>query len=221
MHTPPPVSSGPKASKWYAATLAIATASFAVDQAWQKAAITPLIGICWIMAVSSACDRRVLVRTALIFFFFVVASLTSQDTGRLVVRSMSYTAGCIIAYLYAGARINTLRLLGQMKEIISKAPVALVAADHMGCIISASEELRTLMGEDYRNLEGQSFPDMVMCGIPPGEAMRQYIELFSRSGERDFRFSLRGRLGTSFEGRVNCCGEGKHRMLIASIHDPR
>ena len=47
--------------------------------------------------------------------------------------------------------------------------------------------------------------------------MRQYIEWFRREGMYEQEFSLRGHIETRFRGKVVCSGEGRDRLLIASL----
>ena len=52
---------------------------------------------------------------------------------------------------------------------------------------------------------------------PPGEAMRKYLEWFRADGPHEQEFQLRGHQNQRFHGRVVCTGEGRDRLLIASL----
>jgi PAS domain-containing protein len=151
---------------------------------------------------------------------FVLASLWQHGWDRLVVRGLSFGVGGMIALLHARSRERAERLIGQLRQIVERAPAVLVTADGMGCILSASEELRELVGPEFAPLEGHSFSDVLMGQLPPGEAMRRYIEWFRREGTHPQEFSLRGHAETRFRGRVVCTGEGRDRLLIATLARP-
>lgn len=188
-----------------------------IDLAWQGSAVTPLLALCWLMAIPMVRGPGGMRRMALILFAFVVASLWRHGWDRVMVRGTGFLLGSWIAWRHALSRERANRLVDQLNLIVKRAPAALVTADGMGCILSASEEIEALAGDEFRPLEGHSFSDVLMGDEPPGEAMRKYLEWFRADGTHEQEFRLRGDRNLRFHGRVVCTGEGRDRLLIASL----
>ncbi len=191
-----------------------------IDLVWRGVAVTPLLALCWLLGISMRRPPETVLRLMGLLLVFVIASLWQHGWDRLVVRGLSFLVGGSIAMLHARSRERAERLIGQLNLIVQRAPAALITADGMGCILSASEEIEELVGPEFRPLAGHSFSDVLMGQVPPGEAMRQYIEWFRRDGIHPQQFSLRGHVETRFRGRVVCTGEGRDRLLIATLIRP-
>jgi hypothetical protein len=190
---------------------------YGIDRIWKGSPVTPLLAVCWLMAASLRSSPRRVAAALVILFVFVLASLAGQGWDRLVIRGLSFLAGGCLAVMYARSRERAERVVTHLKTIAGKVPAAIVTADAMGCILSASDELRELAGSDFQPLEGHSFPDVLLGQIPPGEAMRRYIAWFYEDGVRDEKFSLRGSHEGEIGGRVICSGHGEDRVLIAVL----
>src|SRR5690606_26262324 len=141
-------------------------------------------------------------------------SLWRQGWDRVLVRSTSFLVGSSIAVLYASSRRRGERLIEQLKVVVERAPAAILTSDGMGCILSASDEVQELVGGDFRPLAGHSFSDVLMGGLPPGEAMHRYIEWFGRSGVHEQELTLRDHPEVKFKGKIVCNGEGRDRIMI-------
>jgi hypothetical protein len=189
-----------------------------IDLAWRGSAVTPVLALCWMMAVSIRRRRPTYMKPMVaILLVFVVASLWPHGWDRVAVRSISFLVGSSLALLHAGSLERADRLIELLKQVVKRAPTALMTADSMGYILSASREFEELVGEEYRPLEGQCLSDVLMGQTLPGEAMRQYIEWFRRDGMHEQEFMLRGHPDMRFQGKVACSGEGRDRLLIVSL----
>ncbi|HEY8962051.1 MAG TPA: hypothetical protein VIM57_07565 [Luteolibacter sp.] len=190
---------------------------YGIDLAWKGSPMTPLLAVCWLMAASLRNGPRRVTAALVILFGFVVVTLSGQGWDRLVIRGLSFLAGGSLAVMYAHSRERAERVVQQLLTIAGKVPAAIATADAMGCILSASDELRELVGPDFHPLEGHSLSDVLLGQIPPGEAMHRYITWFYEDDARSEKFSLRGSHEGEINGRVICSGRGEDRVLIVVL----
>jgi PAS domain S-box-containing protein len=202
---------------YLASTLVAGGVFLALDLPREGAAITPLLALCWLLGVSTRVSVAELRKVVAVLLVFVIASLWGQDWDRLVIRALSFTVGGTIALMHVRARERARRLTDQLRQIVEQAPAGLITADQMGCILSASKDIKDLLGSEFAPLNGHSFSDVMMGQIPPGQAMRRYMEWFQREGLHQETFSLRKHPETLFHGWVICTGKGSERLLIASL----
>ena len=227
MHSPPSSHLHMENTRWsspktggqwlYWATLTVGLGLWLVDELWTGSPVTPLFALCWLMAVGIRYRTSAVRRMALILCVFVVASLWEQDWDRLIVRAVTFCAGSMLAVMYANSRERSSRLLAQLRQMVEQVPAAIITADAMGCVLSARDEMKKLAGSHFSPLEGHSLPDVLMGQLPPGEAMRRYLEWFQRDGVYTESFTLREHDGLQLEGRVICSGKGDDRILIAVL----
>jgi len=189
-----------------------------IDQFWQGPPVTPLLSLCWLIRIAVKRGPGLVALAGILLLIFVLASLRAQSVDRVIIRTLSFIAGAGMTALYARSRERTLRLIEHFQLVINRIPAAVATVDALGCITSASEELKELVGPDYNPLEGHSFSDVLLGQYPPGEAMRHYINWFQQSGVREETFCLRGKGQIPLQGRVICSGEGQDRVLIAVIY---
>jgi len=213
----PPIAPKPTYKLVSCLTVVAGTVFVLIDKAWSGSPMTPLLALCWVMGVGIRHRASVVLQIMAILFFFVAASLWGQGWDRIIIRTSSFLVGGVIAALYAHSRERATRLVTQFRSIVSYVPTPIATVDGLGCILSASQELKDLAGPEFEPLEGHSFSDVLMGQDPPGEAMRRYILWFQRDGVHEETFSLRGHAQTALRGRVICTGEGEDRVLIAVL----
>jgi len=199
-------------------TLLLGGVFLTIDQFWQGPPVTPLLSFCLLIGIAVRRGPGFVVLAGILLLLFVLASLRTQSVDRITIRTLSFIAGGGITALYAGTRERTLRLIKHFQLFINRIPVAVATVDALGCITSASAELKELVGPDYTPLEGHSFSDVLLGQYPPGEAMRHYINSFQQNGVREETFCLRGKGQIPIPGRIICSGEGQDRVLIAVIY---
>jgi len=202
-------------------TLLLGGVFLTIDQFWQGSPVTPLLSLCWLIGIAVRRGPGLVVVAGILLLLFVLASLRAQSIDRVIIRTLSFIVGGGMTALYAASRERTLRLIEHFQLVINRIPAAVATVDALGCITSASAELKELVGPDYTPLEGHSFSDVLLGQYPPGEAMRYYINSFQQSGVREETFCLRGKGQLPIPGRVICSGEGQDRVLIAVIYAMR
>ncbi len=190
---------------------------YGIDQVWKGSPMTPLLAVCWLMAASMRNSPRRVAAALVVLFGFVALSLSGAGWDRLLIRGLSFLVGGSLAVMYARSRERADRVVQQLLTIAGKVPAAIATADAMGCILSASDELRELAGPEFHPLEGHSLSDVLLGQIPPGEAMHRYITWFYEDGLRSEKFSLRGSHEGEINGRVICSGRGEDRVLIVVL----
>ena len=213
----PPIAPKPNYKLVSCLTVVAGAAFVLIDKAWGGSPMTPLLALCWVMGVGIRHRASVVLQVMAILFFSVAVSLWGQGWDRIIIRTLSFLMGGTIAALYAHSRERATRLVTQFRSIVSYVPSPIATVDGLGCILSASQELKDLAGPEFDPLEGHSFSDVLMGQDPPGEAMRRYITWFQREGVHEETLSLRGHSQTALRGRVMCTGQGEDRVLIAVL----
>lgn len=208
-----------KRTHWVIVMLsALAGAVFlTIDLLWDGAPVAPLLGICWLLIISMRVPPPVMARVIAVLVPFVVLSMIGKGWAYGLIQVLVFMCAGGLALLNSASRVRAQRLAAQLRLIVELAPAGLIIADRMGCIVSASKDIKRLLGEQLGPLEGHSFPDVLMSQVPPGEAMRRFNEWFRRDGEHDEQFSLRSCSKVIFGGSVICSGSGADRIIIASV----
>lgn len=213
----PPIAPKPSYKLVVCLTVAAGAVFILIDRAWGGSPMTPLLALCWVMGVGLRHRASVVMRVMAVLLFFVAMSLWGSGWDRVIIRTTSFLVGGMIAGLYAHSRERASRLVSQLRSVVSYVPAPIATVDGLGCILSASQELKDLAGAEFEPLEGHSFSDVLMGQDPPGEAMRRFITWFQRDGVHEETFSLRGHTQATLRGRVICTGKGEDRVLIAVL----
>lgn len=197
----------------------IGSLCLAADSFLGDVILTPLLALCWLMWVARNSAWEEVTAVFCVLAVFVATSLMGQDLGRILVRTGSFTlAGCL-AVAFSRARQRSTDALASAHAIIRSTPTPMVAADMTGAIVAASDETAEILPADFTPLIGHSFADVFLGHLPPGRAMKKYLDWFHLAGTRDELLYLRGQPETPIHARILTTGEGRDRLLVAAIQN--
>lgn len=192
----------------------------AADTYFSDIIITPLLGLCWLMLIARNVGWKTVATVFLILIVFVVASLAGLSAGRILVRTGSFVLAGAMVVAFSKTRQTSLDALSTAHAIIRATPNAMIAADMTGSIVAASDAALTLMPDDFIPLIGHSFADVLLGHLPPGRAMKRYLDWFQAEGARYEELHVRGEIAVaSVRARILTTGEGRNRLLVAVLEN--
>lgn len=192
----------------------------ALDNFSADVILTPLVALCWLMWVARNNDWKQVTLVFCVLTVFVAISLLGQNFGRIAVRTGSFLLAGSLAVAFSRARQRAMDTLASARAIICAVPTPIVVADLTGAITAASDESTALLPKDFAPLIGHSFADVFLGHLPPGKAMKMYLDWFHMEGTRDEMLYLRGQASAPIHARILTTGEGRDRLLVAAIQKP-
>ena len=179
--------------------------------------LTPFFSLCFLMWTATRRRSSMVFFSACVLLGFVILSLREQTWGNTILRIGSFCVGSGLAIAYSQARQRSLHALATARSIIQSIPMPIVAADSTGTIVSVSDNLMKLVFADFYPVVGHSFPDVFMKNLPPGEAMRQFFDMFQSNAPFPEGLYL-GPGGTVvLPAKFQITGFGRDRLLIACV----
>ena len=194
----------------------------AADTYFPDIIITPLLGLCWLMLIARNVSWKTVAAVSLVLIFFVVVSLVGLSVGRILVRSGSFVLAAGMVVAFSKLRETSLDALSTAHAIIRATPNAMIAADMTGSIVAASDAAMSFMPDDFTPLIGHSFADVLLGHLPPGRAMKRYLDWFQAEGVRHEELHVRGGIiVASVRARILATGEGRNRLLVALLESKK
>jgi len=200
-------------------TLAFGSLCLAVDNLTKDVIITPMFGLCWLMGVAIKSDWKNVSIAFIIMAFFVATSLLGQNTAIILVRTATFLLAGGLAISFSRVRQRSKSALDSAQAIIRGTPIPMVAADITGAILAASDEIRVLLRDEFGPVIGHAFGDVFMGNLPPGKAMKLYLDWFQSQGIREEKLHLRDHSNAPISARILTIGNGRDRLLVAVLKD--
>jgi hypothetical protein len=179
--------------------------------------LTPFFSLCFLMWTATRRSSAMVFFSACVLLGFVILSLREQTWGNTILRIGSFCVGSSLAIAYSQARQRSLHALATARSIIQSLPMPIVAADSTGTIVSVSDNLMKLVFADFYPVVGHSFPDVFMKNLPPGEAMRQFFNMFQSKAHFPEGLYLGPGGKVLLPAKFQITGFGQDRLLIACV----
>jgi len=179
--------------------------------------LTPLLGLCWLLVAATRFHWKTVLLLAVVFTLFVIASLAGQGPAKMVVRIASFLVGSGLAIAFSRARERYIHALGFAHAILQGIPIPVVAADVTGQIVVVSNEAIKMIPASLHPASGHSFADVFMGNLPPGHAMKVYLDWFYREGAHSEVLFFRERPAAPIGARVLSTGRADARLLVVTL----
>ena len=198
--------------------IAVGLLCLTIDAYFQNVILTPFLALSWVMWTAHTDDWKSVTGVFAVLLVFVVISLFGQNIVTIAVRTSSFLLAGSLAVAFSRARQRSLDTLASARAIIRAIPMPIVVADMTGSIVTASDEVVGFMPEEFRPVIDHSFADVFLGHLPPGRAMKRYLDWFHMTGTREEVLYLRDRPQTPIPASILTTGEGRDRLLVAAIH---
>jgi hypothetical protein len=189
------------------------------DLGLEDVVITPMMGLWWLLILAFFRPPKEIALIALILLGFVIVSLLDNSLKIIVIRSISFTIGSILAGMVA---IEKERVADQMRiifRIIHLIPAVVIASDSQGTIIAVSDMALTRVSSDYRPLVGHAITDILFGHLKPTTGIATYREWFQRDGIFEVQICLPGSSDRLQKATVECSGKRDSRILVVFIKE--
>ena len=189
----------------------------AAEYFFKDVTLTPFFGMCFLIWTAARRSSAMVVFSACVLLGFVILSLREHTWENTILRIGSFCVGSSLAIVYSQARQRTLHALATARSIVQSLPIPIVAADSNGTIVSVSDNLMNLVFSDFYPVVGHSFPDVFMKNLPPGEAMRQFFDMFQSKAPFPEKLYLGPGGKVALPAKFQITGFGQDRLLIACV----
>lgn len=206
----------PISSSWpvFVAAILYGALVLVIDYAINDVLLTPMLALWYLMVIAFFRRPADIAIIAMILWVFVLWSLRHETMSVVVVRSISFLIGSILAFLFATQKHQAAERYQQIFRIIQSVPANVVAADLHGTIIAASDMSLKLIDHTYWPVCGHMFTDVFMPHHPPATALRIYREWFQRAGSFECDIQLLDQDHKPMIGIAECSGSGHSRILL-------
>ena len=202
-----------------ARAFAFGMSCLALEHFLMDVTLTPFFSLCFLMWTAIRGRSSMVILSACVLLGFVILSLNEQTWGNTILRIGSFCVGSGLAIAYSQARQRSAHALATARSIVQSLPMPIVATDSTGTIVSVSDNLMKLVLADFYPVIGHSFPDVFMTNLPPGEAMRQFFDMFQSKAPFPEGLYL-GPGGTVvLPAKFQITGFGRDRLLITYVPD--
>jgi len=202
-------------------TIVFGVLTLAVDWHFEHVILTPFFSLTWLMIMARTEDWKHMLAVFGVLVVFVAWSLIGENAMTFAVRICSFLIAGSLAVAFSRARQRAQDTLSSTHSIIRAIPAPVVVADITGSIVTASNVVSEWMPDNFGEIVGHSFADIFLGHLPPGRAMKKFLDWFHIDGMREELLYLRSQCGSPIPATIMTTGEGKNRLLVAAIHEQK
>ena len=199
-------------------TIAFGLLCLTFDSHFENVILTPFFSVTWLLFMARTQQWKRMLAIFCVLLVFVVLSLIGENTLTIIVRSSGFCLTGFLAVAFSRARQRADDTLASTHSIIRAIPIPIVVADMTGAIVTASDVVAEWVPDYFGKLVGHSFADVFLGHLPPGRAMKKYLDWFHMDGKREETLHLRSRPEAPISASVLTTGDGRDRLLVAAIH---
>jgi len=200
-------------------TITFGFISLLIDAHFENVILTPFLSLTWLMWMARTQGWKQVTVIFIVLACFVVFSLIGENALTIVVRASGFCLTGTLAVAFSRARQRAEDTLASTHAIIRAIPTPIVVADMTGSIVAASDEIERFVSKEFQPVVGHSFADVFLGHLPPGRAMKKYLDWFHMEGTRDENLYLRSEPHVPILASILTTGEGGNRLLVAAIHE--
>ena len=200
-------------------TIAFGFVSLLIDAHFGNVILTPFLSLTWLMWMARTQEWKEVTAIFLTLACFVVFSLIGENAITIAVRTSGFCLTGTLAVAFSRARQRAEDALASTHAIIRAIPTPIVVADLTGSIVTASDQAGKFLPQEFQPVVGHSFADVFLGHLPPGRAMKTYLDWFHMEGAREANLYLRSAPHFPILASILTRGEGGQRLLVAAIHE--
>lgn len=205
--------------KQWMLTVGYALLLVGVDWMLPDVVLTPLLSLCFLMVISLRWSTFACTVAAAIFSLAVFVSLWEYPLLRLIIRQLGFFVGSAIAILLSHYRAKEKENREMMEEIIHHTDVPMIVADIAGTVLCANQAAIDCIPEGERPVLGQTFQDVFLAQLPPGQAMQQFTDSFLHAHNMPWELQIIGTEDLLPASRT-VIGKGRNKMLLVYFLQP-
>jgi len=200
-------------------TIVFGFIALVIDAHFANVILTPFLALTWLMWMALTQKWQQVMAIFFVLACFVVFSLIGENAVTIAVRAGGFLLTGTLAAAFSRARQRAEDNLASTHAIIRAIPTPIVVADMTGSIVTASDQIEKFVPEEFLPVVGHSFADVFLGHLPPGRAMKRYLDWFHLEGTREENLFLRAQPHAPILASILTTGEGRNRLLVAAIHE--
>ena len=199
-------------------TIAFGLLALLVDMYFPDVILAPFLCVIWLLFMARSQPWKRMVPIFGVLFCVVLVSLIDEKWATIAVRSSGFCLTGILAVAFSRARQRAEDTVASTYAIIHAIPSPIVVVDLTGSIVTASDAVKDWVPDYLGAIVGHSFADIFLGHLPPGRAMKTFLDWFHMDGKREETLYIRSQRDTPIQASVLAAGEGKDRLLVAALH---
>ena len=199
-------------------TIAFGLLALLVDMYFAEVILAPFLCVIWLLFMARTQPWKRMVAIFGVLFCIVVLSLVDEKWVTIALRSSGFCLTGIMAVAFSRARQRAEDTVTSTYAIIRAIPSPIVVVDLTGSIVTASDAVKEWIPDYLGTIVGHSFADIFLGHLPPGQAMKTFLDWFHVDGQREEVLHIRSQPETPIPSSILTTGEGKDRLLVAVLH---